>query len=106
MSELSKSLMATLKPGESQRLSVTGDAVRRASNGAWDGTRLLQAADSHAYGTPTIGSPTVDVQADGFATFNEIRHVVRHFDADASGAFDFAEIRAFESAAGVRWIPA
>lgn len=105
MSELSKGLMVTLKPGESQRLSVTRDAVRRAENGAWDGSRLLQAADTHAYGTPAIGSPAVDVQGDGFATFNEVRHVVRHFDADASGVFDFSEIRTFEAAVGIRWIP-
>jgi hypothetical protein len=31
---------------------------------------------------------------------------VRHFDADASGAFDLDEVRSFESAVGVRWIPA
>jgi hypothetical protein len=112
MSDLTKDLMSHLKPGNNARLSVTADAVRRVTaddghaTGAFDGARLLQAADAHAYGTPTIGNPTVDVQNDGFATFNEIRHVVRHYDVDQSGAFSHEEAQAFEAADGIRWIPA
>ena len=115
MSELTKSLMNQLKPNSAtrdQRLDVTRDAVRHVTNdagaptGAFDGTRLLRAADTHAYGTPAITNPAIDVKGDGSATFNEIRHVVRHFDADSSDSLDFAEIRSFEAEAGVRWIPA
>lgn len=115
MGDLTTTLMQDLKPGSlgrNPRLSVANDAYRQVQNddgrttGAYDGARLLQAADSHAYGTPAIGDPTIDVQGDGFATFNEVRQVVRHFDADGSGAFDLDETRAFEAAAGIRWIPA
>ena len=38
--------------------------------------------------------------------FNEIRHVARHFDADANLVWDQAEARAFEREVGIRWIPA
>jgi hypothetical protein len=115
MADLTKTLMQDLKPGSlgrNPRLSVTSDAYRQVQNddgrttGAYDGAALLRAADSHAYGTPAIGDPAIDVQNDGFATFNEVRHVVRHFDADNSGAYDLDELRAFEGAAGIRWIPA
>jgi len=83
---------------------VTSDDGR--PTGAYDGTRLLQAADTFAYGTPTILEPTFDKQGDGTATFNEIRHVVRHFDVDTSGGFGNAEARAFEAAVGITWMPA
>jgi hypothetical protein len=69
-----------------------------------DGTRLLAAADAHAYGTPTIIDPAIDKQGDGFATFNEIRHVVNHFDVDASGGFDGAETHAFQAEVGIKWL--
>jgi hypothetical protein len=117
MGDLTKSLMQNLKPGSlgrSPRLSVASEAYRQVTNddgrvtGAYDGARLLRAADSHAYGTPAIGDPMIDVQDDGFATFNEVRQVVRHYDADNSGAFDLDETRAFEGpdGASIRWIPA
>jgi hypothetical protein len=72
--------------------------------GTMDGTRLLAAADAHAYGTPTITDPLVDKQNDGFATFNEIRHVVSHFDVNANDGLDPDETTAFQAAVGIHWI--
>lgn len=115
MSDLTKSFMDQLKPNSAtreQRLDVTRDAVRHVTNdegiptGAYDGARLLRAADTHAYGTPAIGNPAIDVRGDGSATFNEIRHVVRHFDVDSSGVLDFDEVRAFQAEASLQWVPA
>jgi hypothetical protein len=114
MSDLTKTLWQDLKPGSlgrNPRLNVATEAVRQVqtdgrTNGAYDGTALLRAADSHAYGTPAIGDPAIDVQNDGYATFNEVRQVVRHFDADNSGQLDWDEVRAFEGEAGIRWVPA
>jgi hypothetical protein len=105
MSDLTTDLMSRLKPGAT-KLNVSTDAIRRFSNGALDGTRLVQAADTHAYGTPTIIDPAKDVRGDGFASFNEVRHVARHFDTDATGTWNQDETRAFEAAVGIRWIPA
>jgi hypothetical protein len=72
--------------------------------GTMDGTRLLAAADAHAYGTPTITDPLVDKQGDGFATFNEIRQVVSHFDANANDEFEPGETTAFQAAVGIDWL--
>ncbi|MCW2924353.1 MAG: hypothetical protein JWM98_1757 [Thermoleophilia bacterium] len=74
--------------------------------GTYDGTLLLQAADSHKYGTPQVTDPVLDVKGDGTATWNEVREVVRHYDADASGAFDADESRAYGAGDGLRWVPA
>jgi hypothetical protein len=112
MGDLTTSLIQQLKPGwRSGALDVASDAVAvvRRDNGSiqgtYDGTRLLQAADAHAYGTPAIGTPAADVQGDGKATFNEVRQVVRAFDEDSSGSWSGAESSAFEQAVGIRWIP-
>lgn len=116
MSELTIQIFERLDPGSSRgakQLDVTRQAVREvlrddgSSRGAYDGTRLLRAADAHAYGTPTIGDPVRDVKGDGMATFNEVRHVVRQFDLDASNGFDSDEKVAFQAAVGVEWrVPA
>lgn len=112
MGEVSKGLMRTLVPSwKSGGLDVASQGVREVRDGGtlrgrFDGTRLLQAADEHRFGTPTIGDPAVDVAGDGTATFNEVRHVVRHYDANANGSLENAERRAFEGDVGVRWLPA
>lgn len=105
MSDVTRGLMDQLKP-RANSLDVRTQAVRQAGSGAYDGTRLLQAADAHAYGTPAIGDPTQDVKGDGKATFNEVRQVVRGFDANANDALESAELRAFEGTVGIRWVPA
>lgn len=109
MSDLTLSLMDQLKPGVSRAarpaLDVQRDAIRRETNGAMDGTRLLQAADAHAYGTPAAADPARDVRGDGTATFEELRHVVASFDADGSGRLDNTEVRTFEQTVGLRWLP-
>lgn len=114
MALLSNQLMDNLHPEGyrgAQQLNLATDSTRAVTRpdgsvqGSYDGTRLLQAADSHAYGTPTIGDPAKDLKGDGIATFNEVRHVVQHFDTDGSLAFDGDENRAFEGAVGIRWIP-
>lgn len=111
MADLTKDLFDRLKPGSSGPLNVATQGIRevRRDNGSlqgtFDGTRLLTAADAHAYGTPTIVDAQRDVQGDGSASFNEVRHVVRHFDADANLTWDVDEARAFEAAVGIRWIP-
>ncbi|MCW2928280.1 MAG: hypothetical protein JWM86_2248 [Thermoleophilia bacterium] len=114
MGELTDELMTQLHPeafrgarqlrldSESIRTVRDGDRLR----GSFDGTRLLQAADAHAYGEPTIADPAADRLGDGIATFNEIRHVVRHFDGDGSLAFSGTENHAFQDAVGIRWISA
>jgi hypothetical protein len=113
MAELTSELLAQLKPGwRSGGLNVATQAVREvrgddgALRGSYDGSRLLQAADSHAYGTPTIGDPIQDVAGDGTATFNEVRQVVRSFDSDDSLVLERPEVVAFEAEVGVRWLPA
>ncbi|MCW2921143.1 MAG: hypothetical protein JWL76_1017 [Thermoleophilia bacterium] len=111
MSDLTKDLFDRLKPGSKGPLDVATQGVReiRRDNGTlqgtYDGTRLLTAADAHSYGTPAIIDPQRDVQGDGKASFNEVRQVVRHFDADADLAWSQDEARAFEGAVGIRWIP-
>ncbi len=111
MGDLSAELMKTLVPSWKRGgLDVATQGTRAVTRdngsvqGTYDGTRLLRAADAHSYGTPQIGDPAVDVASDGKATFNEVREVVRHFDADSSGAFDLAETRSFESEVGIRWV--
>jgi len=115
LQDLTTTLMGYLHEGKyakGHQLDVATEAVHQVTSddgrptGAYDGTRLLQAADTFAYGTPTILEPTFDKQGDGTATFNEIRHVVRHFDVDTSGGFGNAEARAFEAAVGITWMPA
>ena len=112
MADLTKDLMERIKPGNRGRLNVATEAVRQVTNddgrptGAYDGARLLRAADEHAAGTPTIVDPQVYIKGDGWATFNEIRHVVRSYDADSSGIFDAGETAAFQAAVDVAWIPA
>ena len=111
MGELTTDLMRRLVPNAGGSLDVATQSkqvVRNGSGGVqgtYDGTRLLVAADAHAYGTPAILDAAKDVQNDGRASFNEIRHVVRHFDVDASNVWDQAEARAFEAEVGIRWIP-
>jgi hypothetical protein len=111
MGDLTKDLFDRLKPGSSGPLDVATQSVReiRRDNGSlqgtYDGTRLLTAADAHAYGTPAILDPERDVQGDGRASFNEVRQVVRSFDADADLVWSQDESRAFEAAVGIRWIP-
>ncbi len=111
MGDLTKDLFDRLKPGSSGPLDVATQSIReiRRDNGTlqgtYDGTRLLTAADAHAYGTPAILDAQRDVQGDGRATFNEVRQVVRHFDADADLTWNQDETRAFEAAVGIRWIP-
>jgi hypothetical protein len=111
MADLTKDLFDRLKPGSRGPLDVATQGVRevRRDNGTlqgtYDGTRLLTAADAHAYGTPAILDAQRDVQGDGKATFNEVRQVVRHFDGDANLTWDVDEARAFEAAVGIRWIP-
>lgn len=110
--DLSAELMKDLVPSwRSGGLDVATQAVRQVRaddghvTGSFDGTRLLRAADSHAYGTPEIGDPAIDVQGDGKATFNEVRQVVRHFDTDRNDVFSNAESVAFEREAGLKWLP-
>lgn len=99
-----------LKPNERKQLSLAEDSVRvlkrddGSVQGAYDGTRLLKAADTHAYGAPVI-TTAKDLQGDGIATFNEVRQVVFAFDTDHSDSFSSDEKRAFESAVGVVWTP-
>ncbi len=111
MGELSGELMKKLDPGwRGSGLSLATQSLREVKHedgsvrGVYDGTRLLAAADAHAYGTPTIIDPATDVQGDGKATFNEVRHVVRHFDTDESGAFSWDEERAFRNEVGIAWV--
>lgn len=112
MGELSGGLMRQLDPSwKSGGLNLATQSVREIRDGgqlrgSYDGTRLLQAADEHRFGTPAIGVPEQDVKGDGSATFNEVRHVVRHFDANADGALQNAERIAFEQEVGIRWLPA
>ena len=109
MGELSTGLIKTLVPSwRSGGLDVATQGVREIREGSAvivkvDGTRLLQAADEHRFGTPTIGDPAVDVARDGTATFNEVRHVVRHYDSNADGTFQNAERAAFEREVGITW---
>ncbi len=111
MSDLTKDLFDRLKPGSNGPLDVATQGVRevRRDNGTlqgtYDGTRLLAAADAHTYGTPAILDSIRDVQNDGKASFNEVRQVVRHFDADADLVWSQDESRAFEAEVGIRWIP-
>lgn len=94
-----------------RRLSLATESTRVITRedgfmqGAWDGRKLLQAADSHAYGTPRLTDPAVDVKDDGYATPNEVREVLRHFDVDESGGYSPAEAKALEGSVGMRWIP-
>lgn len=94
-----------------QQLSLATDSIREARTksgalqGTYDGTRLLRAADDHAYGSPAI-STAADVKGDGIATFNEVRQVMSAFDADGSHQLEFDEVFAFEAAVGIRWTPA
>jgi hypothetical protein len=94
-----------------QQLLLATDSVReihRANGslqGTYDGTALLKAADSWSYGTPGIMNPRRDIQGDGIATFNEVRQVVRSFDADGSGVIDSHEARQLEHAIGVQYTP-
>lgn len=115
MSGFTSDLIKRLHPDAirgAQQLSLASDSVLRITDetgrfrGVYDGTRLLAAADAHAHGTPAITDPALDVRGDGTATFNELRQVVRHFDANASDDFDVDEVRAFEAEVGIRWIPA
>lgn len=111
MGDLTKDLIDRLVPGSSGPLDLATQSVQQvrgddgAVRGVYDGTRLLAAADTHAYGTPAVIDAQRDVQGDGRASFNEIRHVARHFDADANLVWDQAEARAFEREVGIRWIP-
>jgi hypothetical protein len=110
--ELTGGLLRTLVPSwRSGGLDVATQGVREvreggAARGRFDGTRLLQAADAHRFGAPAIADPAADVAGDGTATFNEVRQVVRHFDADSNGMLERAEQRSFEQAVGIRWLPA
>ncbi len=111
MGDLTKDLIDRLVPGSRGPLELATQSVRTikgddgAIRGVYDGTQLLAAADTHAYGTPAVLDAQRDVQGDGRASFNEIRHVARHFDADANLVWDQAEARAFEREVGIRWIP-
>ena len=111
MADLTKDLIDRLKPGSTGPLEVATEGVCEYRDddgrlrGTMDGTRLLQAADAHAYGTPEVIDVAKDVQGDGRATFNEVREVVRHFDADASLDWSAEEATAFEREVGIRWIP-
>jgi hypothetical protein len=111
MGELTKDLFDRLKPGSTGPLDVATQGIREirrddgSLQGTYDGTRLLAAADAHAYGTPAIIDAQRDVLGDGRASFNEVRQVVRHFDADANLTWSQDETRAFEAAVGIRWIP-
>ena len=111
MTDLTKDLIDRLVPGSRGPLDVATQSIHEARGddgrvrGVYDGTRLLTAADAHAYGTPAILDAARDVQGDGRASFNEIRHVARHFDADGDLVWSAQEARAFEAEVGIRWIP-
>ena len=113
MGPLAGDLMKQLDPSwRGSGLDLATQSVREVRGedgrvrGTYDGTRLLQAADAHEYGTPTITDPAADVRGDGTATFNEVRHVLRHFDVDESGDFSTSERRAYNDAVGMKWLPA
>lgn len=113
MADLTSDLLRQLQPGwRSSGLNVATQSVREvrgddgAVRGSFDGSRLLQAADAHAFGTPTLGDSVKDIAGDGTATFNEVRQVVRSFDVDSSLVLERSEITAFEAEVGVRWLPA
>lgn len=111
MADLTKDLIDRLKPGSTGPLDVATEGVREYRDedgrlrGTMDGTRLLQAADAHAYGTPEVIDVAKDVRGDGRASFNEVRQVVRHFDVDGSLEWSVDESLAFEREVGIRWIP-
>lgn len=114
LSSLANALMRQAHPSHRNggSLDVATQAVQQVRGeggrlvGAYDGTRLLRAADEHRFGAPVNADPSVDVANDGTATFVEVREVLRHFDADGSNSFQRDELRAFESAVGVEWKPA
>lgn len=112
MADFAAGMMQQLQPSwKSGGLDVATQSVREIREGGtirgrYDGTRLLQAADEHRFGTPAISDPAADVKGDGSATFNEVRHVARHFDVNADGVLQRAEQRSFEQEVGIRWLPA
>ncbi|MCW2973677.1 MAG: hypothetical protein JWN72_1950 [Thermoleophilia bacterium] len=107
---ITNSLMDSLKPGNRGVLELSADSVREVRRGdgslqgSFDGTRLLVAADTHAYGEAAGFDAAKDRAGDGRATFNEVRQVVSSFDANGDLAFDGDETKAFEAATGgVQW---
>ena len=89
-------------------LSVAQDAVREvlrdgAVVGSYDGTRYVEAADTHEFGTPTGADPEVDVQGDGLATPREQQQVIRHFDTDGTRGLSPSEWTAFTDEVGITW---
>ena len=113
MAGLTNQLMANLAgstraPAQLSLATQSTFTVKRDNGsiqGVYDGRSLLTAADTHQYGTPTITDAAKDKRGDGIATFNEVRHVVQHFDADGSLDFNTTEKQTFEATAGLRWIP-
>lgn len=112
---LTKGLFATMTPegGRTPKsFNVATDGVVElhkddgSPQGTIDGTRLLQAADAHAYGTPVVFDAAKDLQGDGTATFNEIRQVVYSFDTDHDDRWGVGEAKPFEAAVGPVYTPA
>lgn len=110
-SDLAEGLVKTLNPSwKSGPLAIATQSVREVSAGGklvgrFDGTNLLSMADQQPFGAPS-NQVADDVKDDGKATLNEVRQLITGYDVSKDGTLQQSERRAFESAAGIRWIPA